>query len=184
MNIKHFLVGMTAVILVGCSTNDETLSGQTVDGGLADSAIDSAQDATGLGSEDINAQDLAGQPEPGTQSDLEINVGDRVFFGYDSVALNADAQETLTRQAAWLQQFPSINARIEGHTDERGTTEYNLALGEQRAASVKNFLTALGIDPARLLVISYGEERPEDPGHDEAAWALNRRSVTVIDVIN
>jgi len=132
---------------------------------------------------DLTRSEL-GAPEPGTAEDFEVNVGDRVFFDLDSSTINEAGRETLDRQAAWLNQYPSITVTIEGHTDERGTREYNLALGDRRANAVKNYLVALGVSPNRLLTLSYGEERPVDPGVGEAAWAQNRRAVTVVNLVN
>jgi peptidoglycan-associated lipoprotein len=90
----------------------------------------------------------------------------------------------LDRQAAWLKQYPDVIVTVEGHADERGTREYNLALGDRRASAVKNYLVALQVSDDRILTISYGEERPDDPSHDEGAWAQNRRAVTVVNTIN
>lgn len=118
---------------------------------------------------------------PGTQADLVANVGDRVFYGYDRYDLTNEARNTLDLQAQWLMKYPNVNVTIEGHCDERGTREYNLALGERRAAAVKSYLVARGIDPNRLTTISYGKERPAVPGADEASWAQNRRGVTKVD---
>jgi peptidoglycan-associated lipoprotein len=109
-----------------------------------------------------------------------VNVGDRVFFDYDSSVLSPQATQTLDKQAAWLKQYPNVIVTIEGHADERGTREYNLALGDRRANAVRNYLVALQISGDRILTISYGEERPADPGHDETAWAKNRRAVTMV----
>ena len=120
----------------------------------------------------------------GHQQDLEANVGDRIFFAVDSSVVDDAGRQTLDKQAAWLQQFPGVTVTIEGHCDESGTREYNLALGERRASAAKSYLVSLGVDPNRLLTISYGEERPVDPGHDEAAYAVNRRAVTVVNVTN
>ncbi len=117
---------------------------------------------------------------PGSQEDLVQNVGDRVFFGYDKYDLTPEAQATLERQAAWLQQYPAVIITVEGHADERGTREYNLALGERRANSVKNYLVALAVDQNRVTTISYGKERPAVPGSNEDAWAQNRRAVTAV----
>lgn len=122
----------------------------------------------------------AGSTAPGTQGDFEANVGDRVFFATDSSVLSSDAQATLGRQAAWLKQYPNASVVLEGHADERGTREYNLALGERRANSAKNFLLSQGVDAGRVSTTSYGKERPAVLGHDERAWGQNRRSVTVI----
>jgi peptidoglycan-associated lipoprotein len=121
---------------------------------------------------------------PGSQEDLEVSVGDRVLFDYDSSVLNPVATQTLDRQAAWLKQYPDVIVTVEGHADERGTREYNLALGDRRASAVKNYLVALQVSDDRILTISYGEERPDDPSHDEGAWAQNRRAVTVVNTIN
>ena len=117
---------------------------------------------------------------PGSIRDLVVNVGDRVFFDFDKSDLKPDARATLEKQAAWLKRFPSITVTIEGHCDERGTREYNLALGERRANAAKDFLVALGINPGRLNTVSYGKERPVAFGHDEAAWAQNRRAVMTV----
>ena len=102
------------------------------------------------------------------------------YFGYDEAALGADAQAALTDSANWLKKNPSYNLLIEGHCDERGTEQYNLALGDRRANQVKQFLVTLGVDAGRIRTVSYGEERPFDPGHDESAWAKNRRAHLVL----
>lgn len=101
---------------------------------------------------------------------------ERIYFAFDDATLTAEAQRILRRKAEFLRGNPGVRVRIEGHCDERGTAEYNLALGDRRAESAKSFLVRLGIDPARLSTISYGEERPLDPGSNEAAWARNRRA--------
>ena len=117
----------------------------------------------------------------GSQEDLIVNVGDRVFFGYDSSDLDSDALELLQDQVAWLKQNSDVIVTIEGHCDERGTREYNLALGEKRAQAVKNYLIGLGINPDRVSTISYGKERPAVVGSNDGAWAQNRRSVTLVN---
>jgi peptidoglycan-associated lipoprotein len=121
-----------------------------------------------------------GRPDPGSQEDLVVNVGDRVFFGFDRYDLSDDAQAVLVRQAAWLKQYPANKLIIEGHADERGTREYNLALGERRAAASKNFLLAQGVAADRLETISYGKERPAVLGTGEAVWSQNRRAVSLV----
>ena len=118
---------------------------------------------------------------PGSQEDLVVNVGDRVFFGLDRYDLTPEARATLDRQTSWLKQYSNVTVTIEGHADERGTREYNLALGERRANSVKNYLAAAGVNPQRVKVVSYGKEKPAVLGSNEAAWAQNRRGVTVVD---
>ncbi len=121
-----------------------------------------------------------GSAIPGSQDDLAVNVGDRVFFGYDSFTLTPEAISQLELQAQWLRQYPSVNVIVEGHADERGTREYNLALGDRRANAAKNYLVSLGISPNRVQTISYGKERPEMLGSNAESWAKNRRSVTVV----
>jgi peptidoglycan-associated lipoprotein len=121
-----------------------------------------------------------GAARPGTQEDMVVNVGDRVFFGFDMSDLSAEAQATLDRQATWLKKYSTAKATLEGHADERGTREYNLALGERRATAAKNYLVAAGISASRLNTVSYGKERPAVVGSNEAAWAQNRRAVTVV----
>ncbi len=118
---------------------------------------------------------------PGSQADLVASAGsDRVLFDYDSVELSDTARLTLQRQADWLRRYPSVTFTIEGHADERGTREYNLALGDRRANAAKNFLAAQGVATARLRTISYGKERPEVQGSDEGGYAQNRRAVSVV----
>ena len=116
----------------------------------------------------------------GTQEDLIVNVGDRVFFEFDSSELTVDAQSTLDAQAAWLMQYSDTNITIEGHADERGTREYNLALGDKRAFAVYTYLAQAGVDTNRMEYISWGKERPEVVGSDETAYSQNRRSVTIV----
>jgi peptidoglycan-associated lipoprotein len=115
------------------------------------------------------------------QDELKQQVGDRIFFAFDKSDISSDAQAILSRQADFTKKYPDLKFTIEGHCDERGTREYNLALGERRATADKNALVALGVDAGRLKTISYGKERPAVDGHNEAAWAQNRRAVTVID---
>ncbi len=119
-------------------------------------------------------------PVPGSQEDLVINVGDRVFFDFDSANLRPDAIDQLNRQADWMKSNPSVTVVLQGHADERGTREYNLALGDRRAASAKQYLESMGIGGGRVDSISYGKERPEVLGSNEAAWAQNRRAVMVV----
>jgi peptidoglycan-associated lipoprotein len=127
------------------------------------------------------ADSMMSEPTPGSQEDLTINVGDRVFFGFDKSVINASSEKTLKRQAAWMRKYSNVTVTVEGHADERGTREYNLALGERRSVAVKNFLVALGISSSRIATISYGKERPDALGHTEAAWSQNRRGVTKLN---
>lgn len=117
----------------------------------------------------------------GSQDDLRAQAGsDTVLFGYDSYELDAEARGILARHAEWLRANPTVRITLEGHCDERGTREYNLALGDRRANSAKNFLAGQGIALTRISTISYGKERPAVDGNDEAAWAKNRRAVTMV----
>ena len=117
---------------------------------------------------------------PGSVGDFRQNVGDRVFFDTDMSTINAEGRQTLNRQAEWLKKYGNYQVTIEGHCDERGTREYNLALGERRANSARQYLIAQGVPAARLKTISYGKERPDPVGSDEAAWARNRRAVSAL----
>ena len=134
--------------------------------------VDAASSASSSSSEgSINA---------GTQEDLIVNVGDRVFFEFDSSELTVDAQATLDAQAAWLLQYSDTDITIEGHADERGTREYNLALGDKRAFAVYSYLAQAGVDTNRMDYVSWGKERPEVIGSDETAYSQNRRGVTIV----
>ena len=150
-----------------------------------DSADSSGSGSSSSGS-DVSSEGTITETEgsgivSGSQEDLIVNVGDRVFFGYDSSDLDSDALELLQDQVAWLKQNSDVSVTIEGHCDERGTREYNLALGEKRAQAVKNYLIGLGINPDRVSTISYGKERPAVVGSNDGAWAQNRRSVTIVN---
>lgn len=113
-------------------------------------------------------------PVPGSVEDFRVSVGDRVFFGYDRFDLSAEARSILERQAAWLRQYPNVRLLVAGNCDERGTREYNLALGARRAAAVRDYLVGLGVAANRLETVSYGKERPLDARQNEEAWSLNR----------
>ena len=117
---------------------------------------------------------------PGSVADFKQNVGDRVYFDTDMSGIRADGRATLEKQATWLKQYTNYPITIEGKCDERGTREYNLALGERRANAVKQYLIAQGIPASRIQTISYGKERPEVLGSDEGAWARNRVGITVL----
>jgi peptidoglycan-associated lipoprotein len=118
---------------------------------------------------------------PGSRADFLAQAGsDRIFFGTDQYNVDDQSKATLDKQAAWLNKYPNVRFTIEGHCDERGTREYNLALGDRRANATKDYLAAQGISTSRITTISYGKERPEVPGSDENAWQQNRRAVTVV----
>ena len=119
-------------------------------------------------------------PIPGSLQDFTVNVGDRVYFDLDQHTVRADAQPILDAQARWLQQYPQVAVRIEGNADERGTREYNFALGARRATAVRDYLASRGVSASRIETISYGRERPIDGGANEEAWARNRNGHTAI----
>ncbi len=126
----------------------------------------------------------AGAATPGSQQDFVVNVGDRIFFESDSSELTSTAQATLDKQARWLQQYGQYSIAVEGHADERGTREYNFALGARRAEAAKSYLAARGIQASRLRTISYGKERPVAVCNDISCWSQNRRAVTVLGGAN
>lgn len=144
--------------------------------------------ALGLAACSTDKPDAMGSSSPSSSSSLDPSsvayfnsqVGDRVFFGTDVSTLDGESQTTLRRQAQWLISNPSRTAVIEGHADERGTREYNLALGARRASAVRNFLVAEGVPAGRLSSVTYGKERPEALCSAESCWSLNRRGVTVM----
>ena len=123
---------------------------------------------------------LSGTAAPGSQQDFVVNVGDRVFFETDSTELTPQARSTLDKQAQWLQTYNRYTFLIEGHADERGTREYNIALGAKRAQTVREYLASRGVEPPRMRTISYGKERPVAVCDDISCWSQNRRAVTVL----
>ena len=122
----------------------------------------------------------AGSATPGSQQDFVVNVGDRVFFESDSTELTSQSISTLDKQAQWLQQYGNYSFTIEGHADERGTREYNIALGARRAQAVRDYLASRGIQTNRMRTVSYGKERPVAACNDISCWSQNRRAVTVL----
>ena len=136
-------------------------------------------DANGAGG--LNGGVGSGVATPGSAQDFIVNVGDRVFFESDSTELSAQAQATLDKQARWLQQYGRYSFTIEGHADERGTREYNFALGARRAEAAKNYLAAKGISASRIKTTSFGKERPVAVCNDISCWSQNRRAVTVLE---
>ena len=129
----------------------------------------------------VGGDAMASAAVPGSQQDFVVNVGDRVFFESDQTELSPQAIATLDKQAQWLQQYNRYAFTIEGHADERGTREYNIAIGAKRAQSVRSFLASRGIDPGRMRTISYGKERPVAVCNDISCWSQNRRAVTVLN---
>lgn len=163
--------------VAACNTTSST------QGGAGFSADKNAAQSETLSA--ANRFDIAsGNLEPFTPIDgssIGAKASDRVFFSFDSASLNAQARKTLDKQVAWLKKNSDASVTIEGHCDERGTREYNLALGDRRAMAVKNYLVNSGVSESRVGTISYGKERPAVLGSNEAAWAENRRSVTTLN---
>jgi peptidoglycan-associated lipoprotein len=184
MRMPRWLFAVAVVSLVAACASDETPpSDQTATGG--GSAVPGAATGGGRG---VQSGELPGggsgrisSGAAAEQAQQQVNqVGDTVFFAFDRYDLDDRSQRTLDSQASVLLRFPQVNVIIEGNCDERGTREYNLALGERRANAVKEYLAALGVAPSRMRTISYGDERPLVIGSNEAAWAKNRRAVTVV----
>ena len=175
------LIGSIAalVLIAACETVPEEMA--DADGGGAAAAPGAAgpQVAAGPAAPVVAPEEVP--PTPGSVDEFVKLVGDRVFFGFDQIDLLPQAQRTLQSQAEWLLMYPAINIVIQGHADERGTREYNLALGERRANAVRNFLVALNVDASRISTVSYGKERPVALGSNVTAWALNRRAVSQIE---
>jgi peptidoglycan-associated lipoprotein len=181
MRLKIFGLFTAVLFVAACQTAPEESAEATGEGAAtAAQPTPPAATAPAPAQPQVAAQAAPG-PRPGSQEDLVYNVGDRVFFDFDKFDIKPEVRETLKNQAAWLRKFPSVTVTIQGHCDERGTREYNLALGERRAQAVKDYLVSLGVDPARVATISYGKERPAALGHTEAAWAQNRRGITVVN---
>ncbi len=169
--VSRTMLVLSAVLLLSACGND-------------DEAVDTSMTGTGAAGM-ASGSDFGTAPVngviPGSQQDLVVNVGDRVFFAYDESEVSSEGRATLDKQAAWLKQYPNVTITVEGHADERGTREYNLALGERRANSVKGYLLSQGIDSSRVQTISYGKERPAVAEANPAGWAQNRRGVTVVN---
>ena len=164
---RNFITIIAATfILAACATTPpETSSSVSSASSSSSSTVSLVQDGVYVGDETIEM--------------LAVDVPDRVFFSYDSYSLTSAAQSTLSKQAKWLKANPSVTISVEGHADERGTREYNLALGDRRANAAKDYLMSQGISSNRVTTISYGKERPVKSGSNDTAWAQNRRSVTV-----
>nr|WP_314444141.1 peptidoglycan-associated lipoprotein Pal [uncultured Sphingomonas sp.] len=156
----------SAILLAGCARKQQLTT-----------APPAVTGATGT----ADADDVGLVELPRLQAEMVAAAGtDTIFFGTDRSDLDAEDRAVLDRQATWLRQNPNVRVSVEGHADERGTREYNQALGERRAQAARDYLLALGIAPARLIVVSWGKERPLDPGTGEGAWARNRRAVSIL----
>lgn len=159
MNLKILGVFAALLMLGACGGDKDTAAGVT----------------TGSGATASTAGVI-----PGSQEDLVANVGDRVFFALDSSSVSGDGRATLDRQAQWMSRYPQVSIQIAGNCDERGTTEYNLALGQRRANAARDYLVARGVSSARITSVSFGKERPTALGSDEQAWSQNRNGTTSV----
>lgn len=185
MTLKFLGAAAILLMLSACASKPLATATTSSGGGATGGGIETSD---GLGTGGIASEQLNGGAGmagangavPGSQEDLVITAGDRVLFGFDRYDVSSEGQQILQRQAEWLRRYPSVAVVIEGHADERGTRDYNLALAERRAASVKNFLVALGVDDQRLSTVSFGKERPAVVGSNDEAWAQNRRAVTTV----
>ena len=167
MRIKILSILAAVALLGACETASESTSKTSGAGTMAKKSTPTT-----------SAPVVTKSIKPGSQEDLVVNVGDRVFFGLDQFSISKDAGAALDKQAAWLKSNAGVTIRVEGHCDERGTREYNLALGERRANAVNDYLVAKGINPDRIVTISWGKEKPVANGSNESAWRQNRRGVT------
>jgi peptidoglycan-associated lipoprotein len=161
MRLKLLGALAAAAMLAGCAGNP---------------AATNAGAATGTGA----ATSMTNGVAPGSEEDLVQNVGNRIFFAFNSSQLTPEDRATLDRQADWLQKYPQVTVQVAGNCDDRGTEEYNLALGERRANAARDYLVARGVNPARITTISYGKDRPVDPADNPKAWAMNRNDTTSV----
>jgi len=165
MRVKLLSVFAAVLLVAACESTPET-----------------TDESMGTGEEVIVEETVMVEAiDPLSQEYIDVELGKSIYFGYDSSVITAEAERTIGRWAEWMMAYPQVTVTIAGNCDERGTREYNLALGERRANAAKNYLIALGIDPNRIATISYGKERPAVEGHTEAAWAQNRRDDLTIN---
>ncbi len=193
------IVFLSTILLAGCGRKADSVAPEppadmvtSPEGADAEAGMpDGMGDDGAMSEEDVlteratMAEEQARQAEAMREAEMAemaqaAFVNEDIYFAFDSFLLDPEAERILGEKAAWLQDNANASVQIEGHCDERGTSDYNLALGERRANAVRQYLTVLGIDSGRLSTISYGEEQPLDPGHDEAAWSRNRRAHFVI----
>ncbi|WP_372988457.1 peptidoglycan-associated lipoprotein Pal [Marinobacter sp.] len=161
--MRFLLVLALGLFVAACSTSER-----------------SGTDASSTGSTGTTTGQTMTGPEPGTQAHLNQTIGDRVFFDFDRYSIRSDMQGTVSAWAQWMKENPGVSILVEGHADERGTRDYNYALGARRSHEVKLALTAMGVDGDRIETTTFGKDRPAVLGSNEAAWAKNRRAVVVV----
>ena len=174
--LKIAAIGLSVVALAAC-TPKRAVEPATPGGPAA--PFDNNPVYPGAGG-NVGGSDMSGSSRPGSEQDFAINVGDRIYFELDSYQVSPEAYPRLDAQAEWLARYPQIGVRIEGNADERGTREYNLALGARRAESIRNYLIQRGVSAGRIDTISFGKERPIAEGGTEESWARNRNGHTAI----
>jgi len=176
-SVKYWALIGSALLLSACAN---TNTGNVPDTPTDPVAVETEDPVEANAAESVEVETV--MEDPATQSSLDTASGNSVaYFGYDRYDLSSDARAALQAQAGWLQTHAAVKITVEGHCDERGTREYNLALGDRRANSVKNYLVALGVDPSRIHTVSYGKERAAVTGTGEMAWSKNRRSYTRVN---
>ena len=180
MSFKALSLLVATLFVAACATEPENSAATSGQGSSSSSA--NKAETTSSQPRSISSMSKPIGPAPGSVEDLVVNVGDRVFFDFDKSSVRPDAAEVLNRQAAWLRKFSNHVVVIEGHCDERGTREYNLALGDRRANAVREYLISVGVSTNRIETISYGKERPAVVGATGSAWAQNRRGVTIVKI--
>jgi len=178
MRMKILSVFAAALLVSACATEPQDSGSAKSEGSSAQASSSAQSGAAPKAAAKPKKAAPAGAP-PGSRVDFFVNVGDRIFFDLDKSEISEKAAATLKKQAAWLKKYQDHTIVVEGHCDERGTREYNLALGERRANAVREYLISLGVAPGRIETISYGKERPAVVGSNESAWAQNRRGVTL-----
>ena len=180
LTIGNSLTVLSAVLLLAACQSDEEMPAPMMTAAPAPAPAPPRMAAPAPAPQAPMAAPRPAGPVAGSIQDFQQNVGDRVLFAYDRSDLEDSGRSTLQKQAAWLQRYPTVVLTIEGHADERGTREYNLALGARRAQSVRDYLVSLGVSGARIDTISYGKERPMCTESNESCWAQNRRGITVV----
>ena len=171
MHMKILSIAAALLLVAACASEEKEVATSSGSGASQQKSVSSTSSS---GGSSVSA------PAAGSAEEF-ITIGDRIYFDFDKAEIRTDGTSTLNDQAAWLKKYPNITIVIEGHADERGTREYNLALGERRATAARDYLVALGVNQNRIKTISYGKERPIDARSVEDAWSKNRRSVTTVD---
>ncbi len=180
MNGAKYWVLIGSALLLSACANSNTNTGELDNTPTEPTVTEPQEPVTAKPTEAVDSESM--MEDQGTQSSLDAAAdASLVYFGYDRYDLSSDARASLQAQATWLKAHGGVRITVEGHCDERGTREYNLALGDRRANSVKNYLVALGVDPSRIHTVSYGKERPAVTGSGESSWSKNRRGYTRVN---